>query len=302
MDRLNLFETFVRVVDCASFTRAADQLGRPRSSVSTAVRLLEERVGARLLDRTTRRVAPTEEGLALYERCRTVLAEAEATEGLFRESRAGRVRANVPGRVGRLIVAPALPAFLDAHPGLEVDLGVTDRPVNLVGEGVDCVLRVGPLSDSSLVGRRVADVALINVAAPDYLALYGTPLSPSDLDRHLAVNFASPTTGRIEPWEWVEAGEVRSRPVAGRVSTNSAEAAIAACLAGLGLLQIPAYDVAGHVGRGELVEVMPAHRAEPMPAHLLLPDRRHTPPRVRLFADWLESLFRAAVSSPRPNV
>lgn len=295
MDRLELFESFVRVVDSASFTRAADQMGRPRSSISAAIRTLEGRVGARLLNRTTRRVAPTDEGLAFYGRCRQVLAEAEAAEAMFRGALAGRVRCNVPGRIGRLLVAPALPAFLNAHPQVEVELGATDRSVNLVEEAVDCVLRIGRLPDSSLVGRWIGDVELINVAAPSYLAVHGAPRTPDDLDAHETVGFAAPGTGRLEPWEWVEDGQVRTRLAPGRVAANSAEAAIACCVAGLGLLQIPAFDVAAHLARGELVEVMPAYRAEAMPAHPLVPHRRHTPERVRVFADWLADLFRAAL-------
>lgn len=296
MDRLKLFDTFVRVVDCASFTRAADQMDLPRSSVSTAIRTLEERVGARLLHRTTRRVAPTDEGLAFYGRCRQLLSEAEEAEAMFHHAVVGRVRANVPGRIGRLIVAPALPDFLDAHPGLEVELGATDRSVNLVEEGIDCVLRVGSLPDSSLIGRWIGDVDMINVAAPAYLEGRSSPQTPDDLDQHQVVNFASPATGRLEPWEWVEDGHVRTRPAVGRVAANSAEAAIACCLAGLGLLQIPAFDVALHLEKGELIEVMPEHRAEAMPAHLLVPHRRHAPERVRVFADWLAEVFRDALA------
>src|SRR6218665_3747842 len=154
LDRIDLFHIFSRVVECRSFTRAADTLGIPRSSVSAAVRELEGRVGARLLHRTTRRVSPTHDGTAFYERCQRVIAEVEDTESLFRQTAAqpsGRLRIDVPGRIGRLIIAPALPEFLDRFPQIDVDLGVTDRAVNLVEGSVDCVLRVGPLNDSGLI-------------------------------------------------------------------------------------------------------------------------------------------------------
>lgn len=294
MDRIDLFRVFARVVECSSFTRAADTLGLPRSSVSAAILDLEGRVGARLLHRTTRRVSPTLDGAAFYERCLRVIGDVEETENLFRLASSrptGRLRIDVPGRIGRLIIMPALPAFLDTYPEIDVDLGVTDRSVDLVEERVDCVLRVGPLSDSGLIARPLGMLELINVAAPAYLHRHGVPLSPDDLDSHLAVNYASPSTGRIEDWEWQEDGMPRSRPIRSRVTVNSAEAYIAACLAGLGLIQIPAYDVKGHLRSGELVEVMPGFHAEPMPMTLLYPHRQHISRRLQVFAEWLEKLL-----------
>lgn len=299
MDRVDLFRIFARVVECANFTRAADTLGMPRSSVSAAIAELESRLGTRLLHRTTRKVSPTHDGTAFYERCTRLIVDVEEAEGLFRErnaSPAGRLRVDVPGRIGRLIVAPALPAFLDTYPGIDIDLGVTDRAVDLVEGSIDCVLRVGALADSGMIARPIGELVLINVASPAYLAQRGTPLAPADLSGHLAVNYASPSTGRVEEWEWVEDGAVRSVPVKGRVSVNSAEAYIACCLAGSGLIQIPAYDVRAHLERGELVEVMPDHRAAPMPMTLLYPHRQHLSQRVRVFADWLQSVLADELS------
>lgn len=298
MDRIDLFRTFTRVVECASFTRAADTLGLPRSSVSAAVIELEARVGARLLHRTTRKVSPTQDGAAFYERCLRLIADVEETEGLFRQTSvgpSGSLRIDVPGRIGRLIIAPALPEFLTRHPQLDIELRVTDRAVNLVEESVDCVLRVGPLSVSGLIARKIGDLPLINVASPGYLAQYSTPDTPDDLTAHLAVNYASPSTGRVEDWEWIEDGEVRTMPVGGRVTVNSAEAYIACCLAGLGLIQIPAYDVRRHLDAGELVEVMPDHQAAPMPMTLLYPHRQHLSRRLQVFADWLEQLLKREI-------
>jgi LysR family transcriptional regulator, regulator for bpeEF and oprC len=263
--------------------------------VSAAVIDLEARVGARLLHRTTRQVSPTQDGAAFYERCLRLIADVEETEGLFRQTSvgpSGRLRIDVPGRIGRLIIAPALPEFLACHPQLDIDLRVTDRAVNLIDESVDCVLRVGPLSDSGLIARKIGDLSLINVAGPGDLAQYGTPGVPDDLGAHLAVNYASPETGRVEEWEWIEDGEMRTRPMRSRVTVNSAEAYIACCLAGLGLIQIPAYDVKHHLDAGELVEIMPDHRAAPMPMTLLYPHRQHLSRRLQVFADWLDELVK----------
>ncbi|PSJ52191.1 LysR family transcriptional regulator [Kumtagia ephedrae] len=295
MDRIDLFRVFTRVVECSSFTRAADTLGLPRSSVSAAVQELEGRVGARLLHRTTRKVSPTQDGTAFYDRCLRVIADVEDTENLFRQTAAqpsGKIRIDVPGRIGRLIIAPALPEFLDLYPQIDIDLGVTDRAVNLVEDSVDCVLRVGPLDDSGLIARPIGRLPLINVASRAYLKRHGNPESPDDLGDHWAVNYASPSNGRVEDWEWVEHGALRSLPLRGRVTVNSAEAYIACCLAGLGLIQIPAYDVRAHLEAGELVEVMPDHRAEPMPMTLLYPHRQHLSRRLQVFADWLEALLK----------
>jgi len=301
MDRMDLFRVFARVVECSSFTRAADSLGLPRSSVSAAVQALEARLGVRLLHRTTRRVSPTEDGAVFYERCQRLLSDVEEAEGLFRNAGGrphGRLRVDVPGRIGRLVIAPALPEFLDRYPEIDVDLGMTDRAIDLVEERADCVVRVGPLGDSGLVGRRIGELELINVASPDYLARHGTPRGPQDLDGHLAVNYASPSSGRIEPWEWLEGEAVRTRPMRGRVCVNSAEGLIAGCLAGMGLIQIPAYDVAGHVAAGELVRVMADHQAQPMQMTLLYPHRRQAPERLKVFSVWLEALLRRNVLAP----
>lgn len=298
MDRIDLFRIFTCVVECASFTRAADTLGVPRSSVSAAVQELEGRVGARLLHRTTRKVSPTQDGVAFYDRCQRVISDVEDTENLFRQTAAqpsGKLRIDVPGRIGRLIIAPALPEFLDLYPQIDIVLGVTDRTVNLVEDSVDCVLRVGPLSDSGLITRSIGKLPLINVASPVYLEHHGVPQSPDDLGTHWAVNYASPSNGRVEGWEWIEEGTLHTLPMRGRVTVNSAEAYIACCLAGLGLIQIPAYDVRHHLEAGELVEVMAQHQAEAMPMALLYSHRQHLSRRLQVFANWLEALLEANV-------
>lgn len=296
MDRIDLYRIFIRVIETRSFTKAADTLQMPRSSVSTAIAQLEARLGARLLNRTTRTVAPTDEGEELYDRCLSFLAEGEAMEGMFRTASRrleGRIRVDVPGRIGRRIVAPALPGFLARWPGIRVELGMTDRPVDLVGERVDLALRVGPLTDSGLHARRLGEIAQINVASPAYLAEHGTPYALADLDRHWQVAYASPATGRVMEWEWREDGRNRTRPVPWRVSANSAEGYIACALAGMGLIQIPAYDVAHHLTAGKLIEVLPGHRPEPLPMTLLFPGNPRTLRRLTAFADWLEDLLRS---------
>ncbi|HEY4273922.1 MAG TPA: LysR family transcriptional regulator [Rhizomicrobium sp.] len=298
MDRIDLFKTFLQVVESSSFTRAADMLGMPRSSVSAAIQDLETRVGTRLLHRTTRRVTPTRDGLAFYERCLQLIDDVEEAEGLFQQAAggpSGMLRIDVPGRIGRLIIAPALPDFFSRYPNIHIALGVTDRAVNLVEGSIDCALRVGPLADSGMIARSLGELPLINIASPDYIARHGVPVTPADLPHHRAVRYASPSSGRVEDWEWIEGGLTRAQAMSGSVTVNSAEAYIACCLAGLGLIQIPAYDVRVQLATGALVEVLPGHRAAPMPVTLLYPHRRHLSQRLQIFADWLAGLLAREV-------
>lgn len=295
MDRIDRLTVFSRVAETASFTRAADALGLPRSTVSAAIQALEASLGVRLLHRTTRRVALTEDGAAFYERCQRLIGDFDELGALFRRDGQpqGRLRINVPGRIGRLVLAPVLPAFLARYPALEIDMGVTDRPVDLVQEGVDCAVRVGALADSGLVARRLGDLAFGNYASPAYVAAHGAPRRPDALASHFAVRYASPLSGRTELWEYVADGETRHVEVPSRVTVNNAEAYIACAVAGLGLIQIPVYDARAHVAAGELVEVMPTHRAAPVPISLVYPHRRHLSRRLQVFADWIDALFRS---------
>ncbi|MDW7601114.1 LysR substrate-binding domain-containing protein, partial [Stenotrophomonas maltophilia] len=178
------------------------------------------------------------------------------------------------------------------YPQVEVDLGMTDRAVNLIEDGCDAVLRVGQLGDSSLVARTLGQLDFVNVAAPAYLREHGVPQHPADLPQHRAVNYASPTTARVEPWEWQDGGQLRTLPMPGWVRVNSAEASIACCVAGLGLLQIPRYDVQAELQSGALVEVMPQHVAQPLPVTLLQPHRQHRALRVQVFIEWLLPVLR----------
>ncbi|MFT8522644.1 LysR substrate-binding domain-containing protein [Gluconobacter oxydans] len=296
MDRIDLLRIFIRVAESGSFTHAADTLQMPRSTVSTAVQELENRLGTRLLARTTRSVRLTDDGRMFQQTALRLLGDFEDAENRFRlhsSQTRGHVKVNLPSRIGRLIVAPALPEFLDRYPGLDIELGMTDRSINLAEDGTDCVLRVGPLQDSSLIGRKLGLLPVFNVASPSYLAQHGTPQSPADLSAHQAVLYASPTTGRIEDWEWEHDGREDSRPVRGRVTVNSAEGAVACCLAGLGLAQLPAYDVLPHIRRGELVDILPQWRAAPLPMTLLYPHRTHLSRRLEVFTEWLTGLLDA---------
>ena len=301
MDRIDLLQVFVRVAETGSFTRAADRLGLPRASVSTAVQQLETRLGSRLLHRTTRRVGLTPDGEVMLERARALVADMEDMEQQFLPARgqvSGRLKVDVPSRIARRLIAPALPDFFALHPAIELELGSSDRAVDLVLEGIDCALRVGPLANSSLVARPLGHFTLINCASPAYLQRHGTPRTPADLPEHVAVNYASPTSGRAAPWEWLRDGETSTLRMRSQVAANNAETYIACALAGLGLIQIPAYDVREHLAAGELVEVLPDARAEPLPVQLVYPHRRNLSRRMQAFVGWLETVLADALDKP----
>lgn len=296
MDKLDQYRIFVQVAEMGSFIKAAHALEVPRASVSAAVQQLESAMGTRLLHRTTRQVRLTADGVQLLERVRLFLCDAEDIEQLFHASQrriSGRLNVDVPSRIARRLIAPALPGFLRRYPGLQLALGSTDRAIDLVHEGVDCAVRIGALHDSSLVARPLGHIALINCASPGYLREHGVPAGPDDLlQGHLSVGYASPSTGRELPWDYVVSGQERLVAVPSRVIVNNAESYIACCVAGMGLIQIPRFDVQHLLDRGELVEVMPGFRAAPMQVSLVYPNRRQRSRRLNAFIEWFEALVR----------
>lgn len=295
MDRFHAMQVFTRIVELGSFTKAADQLGMPRATVTHTIKQLEARLGARLLQRTTRHVSPTPDGEAYYQRCLRLLADLEEAEAVFTETTLnprGKLRVDLPGAMGRDMVIPALPDFFARYPHIELEIGMGDRFVDLVREGVDCVLRVGELRDSSLVARRLGELEQVTCASAAYIAQYGMPKTLEDLGDHLAVNFYSTSSGRHLDFEFLVEGELRLVPMKSRVAVSSADAYQGCCRAGLGLIQAPRYPLREALEKGELVEVLPAWRPLPLPVSVLYPQHSQLAPRVRVFADWLAELFR----------
>ncbi|MDW5501839.1 LysR family transcriptional regulator [Pseudomonas lundensis] len=297
MDRFNQYRVFVQVAEMGSFIKAANSLEIPRASVSAAIQQLETQLGVRLLHRTTRQVRLTADGEQLLDRLRPLLAEVEDIDQSFQISQrqvSGRLTIDVPSRIARRLIAPALPGLLRRHPQLQLVLGSADRAIDLVLEGVDCAVRAGELHDSSLVVRPLGHIALINCASSAYLTEYGTPSQPKDLSNgHWAVGYASPKTGREMPWEYQSSdGHTHRINLPSQVVVNSAESYIACCRSGLGLIQIPRYDVQHLLNSGELLEIMPSYRAASMPISLLYPHRRQRSQRLAVFQSWFETLIQ----------
>ncbi|MFC7287548.1 LysR family transcriptional regulator [Herminiimonas glaciei] len=294
MDRLDQLNIFIRVAHSGGFTAAADQLGLPRPTVSLAIQQLETRLDTRLFHRTTRRVSLTREGEMLLERAINLVADSETLEQQFKlrtRGMAGRLKVDLPSRIARRHVAPALPKFFDRFPDIEIDLGSSDLPIDLVHEGIDFALRVGQIVSDSLVARPLGSFQLINCASPAYLRRYGVPQSPADLSQHQTVHYALPNGGRAVQWEWEEDGQLQTVTMGAQVSANTAETYIACCLAGMGLIQIPAFDVREHLLAGELVEVMTPWRAPSMPVQIVYPHRRGLSPRAQVLSDWMTELL-----------
>ncbi|GAO01732.1 LysR family transcriptional regulator [Anaeromyxobacter sp. PSR-1] len=292
---LDALRMFVKVAELASFTRAAEHLGLSKARVSGGVRDLEALLGTRLLQRSTRAVRLTPSGEELLGRARQLVAEADELAAMFQAPSMlrGRVRVDMPQSLARSLFIPRLPELLAAHPNLEVQLSTTDRRVDVVREGFDCVLRVGKLDASGLLARRLGEMPMMNCASPGYLRRYGTPRSLEDLDGHLLVHYASRFGDGAPGFEYRDGDAYRERPMRAVVTVNSSDSFHAACLAGLGIIQAPRAGLLPSVTAGDLVEILPQHTCEPLPVSLVHPHGRNAPRPVRLVMGWITELIKA---------
>nr|WP_315846609.1 LysR family transcriptional regulator [uncultured Achromobacter sp.] len=301
MDRFQEMQVFVRIAERRSFSQAAEDLQIPRATVTNLIKRMEKRLGARLLERTTRQVRLTHDGEAYYQRCVRLLADLEEADGAFLNTAPkGLLRVNAQGTLAKYFVMPGLPGFLERYPDIVLHLGEDDRLVDMVREGVDCVLRAGALQDSSLVGRQIALMPQVTVASPAYLARFGTPASVEDLAGHRAVDYLSSATGRSLALDFIVDGRnVLVRP-ASVISVTGAELYTGAALAGLGLAQVPRYRVERELAAGHLRIVLPKAPPAPMPVSVLYPQNRQVSARVRVFTQWLADVFATAFDQTMP--
>jgi len=301
MSFLDQMHVFSRVAELASFTQAADSLGLPKASVSSAVQQLENRLGVRLLHRTTRKVVLSDDGQVFYDRCRDALADMDELQTMFQWHHSnplrGRLRLDMSTVLARQVVLPALPAFLQQHPALQIEVSSTERKVDLVREGFDCVVRAGKVTEPGLVARPVGDLRMVNCASPAYLQHCGAPQSLSELPTHTLVHFARVLGARPSGFEVADGDTVRCIAMPGAVTVNNAEAYQAACLAGLGLIQVPYVGVRDLLAQGRLCEVLPGYSAAPMPLSIVYAHRRNLSTRVRVVMDWLHGLLQAHLNA-----
>ena len=290
---------FVWVARLSSFTKAAEQLQLPRPTISTSIQRLEDRLGARLLQRTTRRVQITREGEELLDRCERLLEDLDEIGSLFQlagPQLRGRLRVDMPLGMASSIVIPQLAEFAEMHPELQVEVFSTDRRVDLLREGFDMVLRAGPITDESLVFRPLPPLQLLNVAALAYVEKYGFPTNIRDLSQHWLINYQPNSTSITSAFEYYDqlAQQTMRVPMRHIVTVNNSVAYDSACRAGLGIAQIPKLRATKEIHAGKLVQILPEHPPADMELNLLFPHRRNIPKRVRLFADWISDLVRAS--------
>jgi len=296
MNKLQAMEVFIQVVDAGSFTRAADTLQMPKATVSTLIAALESSLASKLLHRTTRHVSVTSDGAAYYERCVRILSDVrDAEESLSRHrfSPSGRLRVDAPTGLASEILIPALPDFFERYPDITLELGSTDRPVDLVEEGVDCAVRGGELVDESLIARRVGIINFVTCAAPSYIERFGMPLHPSDLERHRCVNYFSAKNGRVSQWDFTRDGERIEVMLPGRIALNDSTSYVKAGMAGLGVITMTDYLLTELLATGRMVRLLPEWRCDPIAVHVVYPHNRHLSAKVRVFVEWVAELFAA---------
>lgn len=295
MDRLQAIEVFTRVVETNSFSKAAELLDLPRGSVSNLIQGLEEHVGVRLLNRTTRSVSVTDDGALYYERCVRILADlADADSSLSNkiQNPSGMIRVDTSGTLARTLLLPMLDDFYRRYPEIEVRLGLADRNIDIVQDGVDCVIRMGALEESSLVARRIGNAALTTCASPAYLEEHGTPATIEDLRAHRAVNYVSARSGKTFPFEFEVDGEIVKVSLDGPLAVNDGTVYVSAGVRGFGIIQPSRFMVADLIGRGELCEILTGYRTPTTPLSLVYPHRRNLSSRVRAFTDWVIEIAR----------
>jgi DNA-binding transcriptional LysR family regulator len=302
MDRFQEMQVFVRIADRRSFSLAAEDLQIPRATVTNLIKRLEQRLGVRLLERTTRQVRMTHDGEAYYHRCLRLLTDQEEAENSFRDAPPkGLLRVNLQGTLARHFVMPALGEFLAQYPDITLHVGEDDRLVDLVREGVDCVLRAGVLQDSSLIGRQIALLEQVTVASPAYLERHGVPKTLDDLKNHYAVNYVSSATGRPSGLDFEVGEETVDLQLRSKISVTGADLYTGAAISGLGLVQVPRYRIETELADGRLRIVLPDSPPPRMPVSVLYPQNRQLSARVRVFSQWLAALLVGTVSRPKES-
>ncbi|MGO4671911.1 LysR family transcriptional regulator [Bosea sp. 2YAB26] len=294
MDRFDAMRVFTRIVERRSFTQAAEDLGLPRSSVTDAVKGLEARLGVRLLQRTTRQVSPTLDGEAYYRRCLALIADLEDAEGAFAGAKpSGLVRIDVHGTQARHFLLPGLGRFLETYPGIRLHIGEAHQALDLVREGFDCILRAGPLVDSPLIRRKLAELGRGTFASPSYLERFGEPRTPDDLEHHRIIGLFAPDAASVSPLVFTERDRERQITPPSVVTVTGPETNVACACLGLGIIQVPRYRVAPELASGALVEILADYPPTPLPVHVLYSHTRQLSPRVRVVIDWMAEQFRS---------
>jgi LysR family transcriptional regulator for bpeEF and oprC len=296
MDQIQAMRIFARVVESGSFTRAADSLALPKGTVTKQIQALEARVRVKLLNRTTRRVTVTADGAAYYERASRLLVDLDDLDASMTNAQStpqGRLRIDVGTATASLLLIPVLSTFYESYPDIQLDIGVSDRVVDLVADNVDCVIRFGEVTDQSLVARRIGYLPFVTVASPAYLGRHGVPSHPRELQGggHRLVNQFAPSGRRIYAQEFNKDGERIELTTPYKIAVNEVTAHTSAVLAGLGVSQMLTFIAQPHLESGAVVQVLPGWTREALPVYVVYPPNRHLSAKVRAFVDWAAELF-----------
>ena len=291
MDKLNAISVFCKVIETQSFTQAANQQNISVAMASKLVSQLEEHLKTRLLQRTTRKIVPTEAGMLYYQRCQAILldlSEADSSISNMATSLQGNLLISVPRDFGLLYISPNLPKFIELHPNLHVEIEFEDKRVDLVAEGYDLALRIGYMQDSSLVARKISSSPMHFVASPSYLEARGTPLTPDDLEYHQGLLYKS-SLYQVH-WQSTKANQIQRYKIQSKVVSNNGMALLEMTKAGLGISNSPSFFVKDALASGELVEILSEYQQKPLDIYVVYPNRRHLPAKVRAFIEFLASL------------
>ncbi|EFG84884.1 LysR family transcriptional regulator [Novacetimonas hansenii] len=295
MDQLTAMRAFVRVVESGNFTRAAKALGMPNATMTTHIQALEAHLKTKLLNRSTRRVVVTNDGAIYYERAKLIIADIDEIDASLKNSHVlpnGRVRVEMSGGIADLVVLPALHDFYNKYPDIHIDLGVSDRPIDYIAENVDCALRSGAPTDSSLIARRVAEFEFVTCASPFYLERHGIPKHPKDLETgHQMIRYFRPQSGRALAVEFHRENKKICVDPPSVLSVNDARTFTQGIRMGLGVGCVPQLLVQSDLRQGRLVELLPEWEQPPITIYLVFPSNRHVSNRVRVFSDWLINLL-----------
>ncbi len=290
---------FVTVYETSSFTNTAEVLKLPKATVSDAIFRLEKHLGVRLLQRTTRRVAATQDGVQFYERCKNLLADFEEAETMFQKTGpeiSGRIRVDMPIPMARDVIIPRLNEFLKEYPNLKIELGSTDRRVDVIREGFDFVVRVGQLVDSSLIARKIGEYSISNCASPAYLKKYGTPKNLEDLNNHFQIHYEQTFGGKPDGFEYYDGTKFVTIKTKSLITVNNTEAYRAACLAGLGIIQSPTSGIHPEIKSGRIKKILTKYTSEPAPVHIVFANRQQISKRQRLFMEWVEKQLKSYIN------
>lgn len=296
MDKFSAMQAFVRVVESGTFTRASGLLGVPKPTVTRLIQDLEKELATKLLNRTTRKVTVTTDGAAYYEQASRLLDEVHELEANMSQAQAsprGKLKVDLPSSLGLAVIIPALPEFCARYPDITLEVGISDRPVDMLTENVDCVVRGGVVTDQSLVARRIGEYYLMCCASPGYLQRHGVPQHPRELEstQHRMIRFVSPLTGKLYSFNMHKDGEVVDVRGNHQLSVNDSNAGVVAALAGLGVLPTLTFLVQDHISSGALEPLFPGWCSEAKPVYVVYPPNRHLSKKVRVFVDWIAELF-----------